>query len=337
MCTVSIIVPIYNAEKYLRRCLDSLSGQTFSDWEVVCVDDGSTDGSAGILSSYSGVDRRFKVINKDNGGVADARNAGMEAACGEYLMFVDPDDFIHPQTLELAVALSRADSSDVVCWTYDRKWRSEVLSRRKTDPGAADAIPRSLSTRYSIAQVPRKVTYDMVSHLTEMENPRGVEWPIRHFYLWQFMFRSDLVRDLRFIKELRIYEAFPWLCELQLRNPSVTITELPLYYYYPNVSSLDMTTSGGSVRARCLIAGLLHCTRLYKEADAFQSRAWSRLCKWPMIRFQLRRNLELSSPSDRPELRTSLLKLRREGGFDSPPGPGYWICRLKIYRFMNLV
>ncbi len=337
MCTVSIIIPIYNAERYLRRCLDSIKVQTFSDWEAVCVDDGSTDASAGILSAFSDADRRFKLISKSNGGVADARNAGLDAACGEYVMFVDPDDFIHPQTLELAVGLSRADSTDIVCWTYDRVWRSGMMEGLKSGSAPEGLRPRSLSLCYDIGTVPKKVTYDMVSHLTEMEKPRGVEWPIRHFYLWQYLMRSDLVRDLRFIKELKIYEDFPWLCELQLRNPSVTITELPLYYYYINKDSIDMSLGSGSVRARCLIAGLLHCVRLYREADAFQSAAWSRLCKWPMIRFQLRRNLELSSDADRPELRKSLLKLRREGGFDSPPGLGYWICRLKIYRFMNKI
>lgn len=299
------------------------------------MDDGSTDGSAGILSAYSQRDKRFKVISKSNGGVSDARNAGLDAARGEYVMFVDPDDFIHPQTLELGVGLSRADSSDIVCWTYDRVWRSELLAGLKSGLDMESIRPRSLSVRYDVGAVPKKVSYDMVSHLTEMEKPHGLEWPIRHFYIWQFLFRSDLVKDLRFIKELKIYEDFPWLCELQLRNPSVTITELPLYYYYTNTSSLDMSIGGGSLRARCLIAGLLHCVRLYKEADAFQSAAWSRLCKWPVIRFQLRRNLELSSPSDRPDLCSSLRKLRREGGFDSPPGIGYWICRLKIYRFMS--
>ena len=335
MCTVSIIVPIYNAERYLRRCLDSLEGQTFTDWEAVCVDDGSTDASSGILSEYSVKDSRFKVISKPNGGVADARNAGLDAARGEYLVFVDPDDFIHPQTLELAVGMSRTDSTDIVCWTYDRAYRSELISRMKSGLVLDDFMPAGMSARYVLAEVKRKVSYDMVAHLTEMENPRGLEWPIRHFYLWQFLFRADLVRDLRFMTELKIYEDFPWLCELALRNPSVTITQLPLYYYYMNTSSLDMSTGGGSLRARCLIAGLLHCTRLYKEADAFQERAWSRLCRWPMIRFQLRRNLELSPPSDRKELRSSLIKLRREGGFDSPPALGYWICRMKIYRFIN--
>ncbi len=106
MSTVSIIIPIYNAEKYLRRCLDALKWQTFDDWEAVCVNDGSRDGSAKILSEYAAQDARFRIITRPNGGVAEARNSGLAAAEGEYIMFVDPDDFIHPQTLEIAVGLS---------------------------------------------------------------------------------------------------------------------------------------------------------------------------------------------------------------------------------------
>lgn len=337
MSTVSIIIPIYNAEKYLRRCLDALKWQTFDDWEAVCVNDGSRDGSAKILSEYAAQDARFRIITRPNGGVAEARNSGLAAAEGEYIMFVDPDDFIHPQTLEIAVGLSRRDSTDIVCWTYDRAYRQEVLTLGKAGGETLDFRPESLSRRFTIDDVRRKVTYDMVSHLTEMEDPKSVEWPIRHFYLWQFLFRSSLVKDLRFLKELRIYEDFPWLCEIPLRDPSVTITELPLYYYYPNASSIDMSTGGGSLRTRCLITGLLHCSRLYKRADASHARAWSRLCKWPMIRFQLRRNLELSSPADHKRLRASLRKLHRLGAFDAPPDLGYWICRYRIYRFMNIV
>ena len=126
----------------------------------------------------------------------------------------------------IAVGLSRRDSTDIVCWTYDRAYRQEVLTLGKAGGETLDFRPESLSRRFTIDDVRRKVTYDMVSHLTEMENPKSVEWPIRHFYLWQFLFRSSLVKDLRFLKELRIYEDFPWLCEIPLRDPSVTITEL---------------------------------------------------------------------------------------------------------------
>ena len=102
MPAISVIIPIYNVEKYLRRCLDSVKNQTFQDWEAICVNDGSPDNSAAILAEFAAGDARFKVVNKENGGLSDARNAGMQVATGEYILYLDSDDFIHPQTLEIA-------------------------------------------------------------------------------------------------------------------------------------------------------------------------------------------------------------------------------------------
>ena len=98
MPAVSIIIPVYNVEKYLRRCLDSVLGQTFPDWEAICVNDGSPDGSRAIVEEYAKADPRFILYDKPNGGLSDARNFGLSKAGGEYVVFLDSDDFIHPQT-----------------------------------------------------------------------------------------------------------------------------------------------------------------------------------------------------------------------------------------------
>lgn len=96
----SIIIPVYNVAPYLRECLDSVLAQTFADWEAVCVDDGSSDGSDVILQEYAERDSRFKVIHKENEGVSIARNVGLDKACGEYFMFVDGDDSIASDSLD---------------------------------------------------------------------------------------------------------------------------------------------------------------------------------------------------------------------------------------------
>ena len=101
MPAISIIIPIYNVEKYLRRCLESVQNQTFTDWEAICVNDGSSDSSADIVREFAARDARFKLVNKENGGLSDARNAGMAVASGEYILYLDSDDFIHPQTFEI--------------------------------------------------------------------------------------------------------------------------------------------------------------------------------------------------------------------------------------------
>ncbi len=92
-CLISVIIPVYNVETYLRQCVDSILGQTYRDLEVILVDDGSPDGCPAICDNYALQDSRIKVIHKVNGGLSDARNVGLEAACGEYVMFVDSDDY----------------------------------------------------------------------------------------------------------------------------------------------------------------------------------------------------------------------------------------------------
>lgn len=90
--TFSVIIPVYNVAPYLRECLDSLLAQTFTDWEAICVDDGSTDGSGSILDVYAATDKRFQVIHKKNEGVSVARNVGLDIANGQYVLFLDSDD-----------------------------------------------------------------------------------------------------------------------------------------------------------------------------------------------------------------------------------------------------
>lgn len=106
---ISIIVPVYNVEKYLRRCLDSIVAQTFTDWECICVDDGSPDGSGKILDEYAAKDKRFVIIHKENGGVSSARNAGLDIARGEYVTFCDSDDWIEKECFEKVVFLCSKD------------------------------------------------------------------------------------------------------------------------------------------------------------------------------------------------------------------------------------
>lgn len=103
MPLISIVVPIYNAENYLQRCVDSILAQTYDDFELLLVNDGSCDGSLNICQRYAAEDSRVRVIDKPNGGVSSARNMGIESATAEWVMFVDADDWIEPNTLELAV------------------------------------------------------------------------------------------------------------------------------------------------------------------------------------------------------------------------------------------
>ena len=100
MPTISVIVPVYKVEPYLHQCVDSILGQTFPDFELILVDDGSPDGCPAICDEYAQMDSRVKVIHKENDGLSSARNAGLDIAEGEYIAFVDSDDWIHPEMLD---------------------------------------------------------------------------------------------------------------------------------------------------------------------------------------------------------------------------------------------
>ncbi len=115
MPLVSVIVPVYNTEKYLRRCIDSILAQTFTDFELLLIDDGSTDNSGAICDEYITKDYRIVVIHQENLGVLAARVAGIRAAKGELLYFVDSDDSIQPDALE-SMALYMDDATDIVCF-----------------------------------------------------------------------------------------------------------------------------------------------------------------------------------------------------------------------------
>ena len=121
---VSVIIPVYNAESYIRQCLDAVVGQTLKEIEIICVNDGSTDGSAQILEEYAKKDERIRVITQKNGGAGAARNAGMKAATGEYYSFLDADDFFEPTMLEDAYNKASEKLYDLVIFKSDQ-YRSE--------------------------------------------------------------------------------------------------------------------------------------------------------------------------------------------------------------------
>ena len=116
---VSIIVPVYNVEKYLRQCMDSILNQSLKEIEIICINDGSTDNSLQILEEYAQRDKRIKIINKRNEGLSSARNTGMEYATGEYIGFVDSDDFINEKMYENLYINAKSNKSDIVmCPAY---------------------------------------------------------------------------------------------------------------------------------------------------------------------------------------------------------------------------
>ena len=167
MPAISIIIPIYNVEKYLKRCLESVQNQTFADWEAICVNDGSPDNCHQILTEFAAKDARFKIVNKENGGLSDARNAGMQVATGEYILYLDSDDFIHPQTMEIAYAMAKRDKSDIVSFTYDRIYRPQLMVRHILKMDTDGVVPIRIKKRYQLDKIKTRVTDDIYQYATE--------------------------------------------------------------------------------------------------------------------------------------------------------------------------
>lgn len=119
MVEFSIIIPVYNVEKYLRQCLDSIVNQTFSNFEVICINDGSTDNSLEILNEYAAKDKRFIILSQENQGQGIARNKAIDMANGEIIMFVDPDDFIDLNALEILYNKYKETNVEIVQFDYE--------------------------------------------------------------------------------------------------------------------------------------------------------------------------------------------------------------------------
>lgn len=178
---VSIIVPVYNVEKRLARCIESLCGQSYKDIEILLLDDGSTDGSAAICSAAAEKDSRIRFIHKPNSGVSDTRNLGLELATGKYLQFVDSDDCITPDYTQQLVAAAERTNAELVIAPYQLQFEPDVK-------GCVDA---------------RTNGFLPACTLTQKQFVRALLKGNSTFYygaLWNKLYRRDLTEGLQFIK-----------------------------------------------------------------------------------------------------------------------------------------
>lgn len=318
---ISIIIPMYNVEKYLRRCLDSVQNQTFTDWQAVLVDDGSPDKSGEIAEEYAGRDKRFVVVHKENGGLSDARNAGMPYVKGEYIMYLDSDDFIHPQTMEIAYALAQKNNSDIVSFTYDRFYRPQLMVYHKLGLDTDKVVPLGIKKKYSIDKIKSKTVTDVYEYATDSAhnafNPKR-RWLIKHCQVWKNMYRRTLIEDIAFIKGI-LFEDFPWWSRVMLRNPIVTIVPLPLYYYIPNFGGIVLSAKQLRIM-QSLIAGIKDAFVLYRDqADAHQMKLWSENFLWFFINWAFRKIKYLKTDEELAVAKKEFTDLYNLGVFENVP------------------
>lgn len=337
MPAISVIIPIYNVEKYLRRCLDSVKNQTFPDWEAICVNDGSPDNSAEILEEYAKKDARFKIVNKENGGLSDARNAGMAVASGKYILYLDSDDFIHPQTMEIAYSLALRDGSDIVSFTYDRIYRPQLMVRHVLKMDTDNVVPRRIHKRYDVARIPTLVTDDVYEYATERtHNAPGKKkkWLIKHCQVWKNLYRRELIADIPFIKGI-LFEDFPWWSQVMLRNPRVTIAPLPLYFYIPNFGGIVLSAKQLRIM-QSLCTGIKTSFLKYQEsATPYQMKKWSENFQWYFINWAFRKIKYIESEDEKVAAQECFRELERIGALDRPPFKWAKKLRMQICDFIK--
>jgi len=267
---ISVIIPIYNVERYLRRSLDSLLAQTHDNWEAILVDDGSPDACGTIADEYANKDSRFKVIHKTNGGLSDARNAGMRIASGKYLLFLDPDDFFHPQLMELCFKAAEKEDADTVVFTYHHYYRTINKVRHFLH------LPDSKPSFKKYREIKSFTTDNIFAYATEYSHPKDIDrrWAVKHCQACFKMYRTSLVKDIPFVKGIYL-EDFPWWSEVLLHIRRCTILNLPLYYYYPNPKSFLLSSDTRRL-ADNLEQSILAAQKVYENAPADKKALWEK-------------------------------------------------------------
>lgn len=235
---ISVIIPIYKVEPYLRRCVDSVIKQTYKDLEIILVDDGSPDGCPKICDEYAKTDPRIKVIHKENGGLSSARNAGLDIISGEYVSFVDSDDYIHPKMIEILyneMIKSRTLASSV---EYKRIYTTDVCS---------------------IFQNPE----DYCIFTTDEEYINDNYFEVIFNVIWGKLYDSSVWNNLRFPEGMIYEDEYLKPALMDRINFKYAFIKKPLYYYYNNPNGESKSLF--SEKRLDKIKAIFQCLIYYKQ------------------------------------------------------------------------
>ncbi len=237
---ISIIVPVYNVEPFVSKCLDSLIGQTYTNIEIIVVDDGSTDGTSQKCDEYASLDRRVKVIHKANGGVSSARNAGLNAAKGRYISFVDADDWVEPSFIEcllMNMIRTKADLS-AVCFKYEYGKGSETNFTVKDE--------------YQTFIYEKKDLFPQILYSAKVGG-----------FLWNKLFKKEFI--LQMLDEKLYYsEDFVFTAEYCKNVKKMVFADLPLYHYR-QASGNATSDFSYNLKVLTLVEAYKRLEEIYKE------------------------------------------------------------------------
>ena len=266
---VSIVLPVYNVEKYLRQCLDSIFAQTLEEIEVVAVNDGSTDGSLTVLNEYQEkYSQKMRVFTTENHGVSHARNYGVERAVGEYVMFVDSDDFIREDMCEILYQKASADGNDLVCCG-----RYNIYS----DVDMQDST--------QALEVPLEQNFQLKDRKFELTKISP--------FPWDKLFKRELFEQHKFVEDLR-FEDLLFIYTVSSQCKSIGYVKDCLYYYRrSNMSSFLNTFNEATFD---LFRSYDHLVSFYKERGIFED--YKEEIEYICIRHVFFRFLNMFSPED---------------------------------------
>ena len=218
---VSIIVPVYNTEKYLPKCLDSILSQTYKNLEVICVNDESPDGSLALLEKYKAEDDRIIIIDKQNEGVSLARNAGLDRASGDYVMFVDSDDWIDADTVECMLSAAEAENADAVMCCYAKEFSDHTDISHIFENGLVfrgDEVAQNIH---------RRLTGPLGE---ELAAPQDADILIA---CWMQLFSADICKKHRFfdIREVGTFEDGLYQLDIYREVSCFAYIDKPFYHY----------------------------------------------------------------------------------------------------------
>jgi len=229
MSLVSVIVPVYKVEDYLRKCVDSILAQTYKNLEIILVDDGSPDNCGKICDEYALMDKRIKVIHKENGGLSDARNAGLDICTGEYIAFVDSDDWVDEDYI--ATFMKYAQPDTIVCCGYKRIYLKKSIPHRMLavkEFSAVEAI--------KVQQEQEIAVSTGASNVNPITNA-----------VWNKLYPKKFFDKIKFPVG-KVYEDIYVCFELFLKSQKVVVVPNTTYNYFCRDSSICGRPSAKSIR-----------------------------------------------------------------------------------------
>lgn len=315
---VSVIIPVYNVEAYLDKCIETVRNQTYTNLEILLIDDGSKDASGKICDAYGAQDDRIIVIHKENGGQSEARNRGLDIAKGEYIAFVDSDDYVDARMIELQLAYLQANGCDMVsCGTV------KTVSDEEQAPDFEDLAGELITQREAF---------------------------FRLFYRRKFpgyvcakLFRAETFKELRFPVG-KIFEDVITTYHALEQITSVGILDCPMYYYRQNVqSTVHIKYRPARLNqvyyAMEMLEGVKGDAELERAAETFLFFAL--MDNYSLIEQPYEEDKKFLK-SQIKKYRMSVLKNRKEGCSLRIMAciacfPGLWAARLmgKAYKYMN--